>query len=181
MKRPFDARWLSKALLTQTETMNAEYDEASIAASLEDFEHDRSPTLHPSLQNSAFRSDDSEIESDRSSTPWSPPAWRKGSSGWMRQHRFPPPGASRSNSASPLYESAGEGDDTVLPNNIPLPPSPSKETPVDDHETSPEYGRAAFPQPFGGGQPAHDRDRESSAAPEHAGNCMFPPGSGGGR
>jgi hypothetical protein len=153
--------------------MDDMYDNGSIAASLEDFEHDRSPTFDPSLNNSVFRGEESEPESDRSSAPWSPPAWRKGNSGWMRQHRFPPPGASMSHSTSPLYESAGEGDETLLPSDVPLPPSPPKETPGISPEKSPEYERHDFPQPFGGGQPAQERHREGSAAPEQAGNCTI--------
>lgn len=152
------------------------YDNSSIAASLEDFEHNQSPTFptfNPSLQHSAFRSEESEVESERSSAPWSPPAWRKGNSGWLKQHRFSPPGASTSHSTSPLYESAGEGDDTLLPSNIPLPASPPKQTPADSPDKCPEYERRGFPQPFGGGQPMPDRDRESSTAPEQAGNCMI--------
>ena len=153
--------------------MDDMYDNSSIAASLEDFEHDRSPTFNPSM-HSAFRSDESEPESEHSSAPWSPPAWRKGSSGWMKQHRFPPPGASVSHSTSPLYESAGEGDDTILPANVPLPASPPKQTPADSPEGNPEYQRNEFPQPFGGGQPVADRDREGSIAPlDPAGNCAF--------
>ncbi|KIW02364.1 uncharacterized protein PV09_06186 [Verruconis gallopava] len=147
------------------------YDNGSLAASLEDFEHDRSPTFNPSLNNSAFRSEESEPDSDRLSAPWSPPVWRKANSGWMRQHRFPPPGASVSHSTSPLYESAGEGDDTLLPSNVPLPPSPPKETPgasPEKNDSDGIYGRRDFPQPFGGGQPM--TERESSAAPDHTGN-----------
>jgi hypothetical protein len=150
--------------------MDDHYDNGSIAASLEDFEaHLHSPTFNPSLNNSVFR-EESEAESDRSSAPWSPPAWRKGNSGWMRQHRFPPPGASISHSTSPLYESAGEGDDTLLPSNVPLPPSPPKETPGYSPEKN--YRPNDFPQPFGGGHPVLERDRESSTAPDQAGNCM---------
>jgi hypothetical protein len=152
------------------------YDNGSIAASLEDFEHpyDRSPTFNPSLNNSVFRLEDqSEPDSDRSSAPWSPPAWRKGASGWLKHHRLPlPGGASVSHSTSPLYESAGEGDDTLLPRNVPLPPSPPKETPGYSPEKSSRYSVNDFPQPFGGGQPSETRgrERETSAAPE--GNCM---------
>lgn len=148
------------------------YDNSSITASLEDFEHDRSPTFGNPSTHSTFRSEGSEAESERSSAPWSPPAWRKGSSGWLRQHRFPPPGASISHSTSPLYESAGEGDDTILPANVPLPASPPKQTPAESPDAVPEYKSREYPQPFGGGFPARDQDRESSMPPsEQTGSC----------
>jgi hypothetical protein len=154
--------------------MDDRYDNGSIAASLEDFEHHaHSPTFNTSLNNSVFRSEESEPESDRSSAPWSPPAWRKGNSGWMRQHRFNPPGgASISHSTSPLYESAGEGDETVLATNVPLPPSPPKEATEASPEKWEESRERGFPQPFGGGYRSPERDREGSAAPEQTGNCM---------
>lgn len=150
------------------------YDNTSLIASLEDFDHERSPMFGNPSTHSAFRSEESEAESERSSAPWSPPAWRKGSSGWLRQHRFPPPGASLSHSASPLYESAGEGDDTILPANVPLPASPPKQTPADTPGASPEYERREYPQPFGGGYPARDKDRENSMPPpEQNGSCGY--------
>ncbi|KAF2434615.1 hypothetical protein EJ08DRAFT_472940 [Tothia fuscella] len=162
-----------------------DYDNSSIAASLEDFEHDnRSPTFGiPSMhsayrsERSVYRSSESEPESEQSA--WSPPgasfspAWRKGTSGWARQHRFSPPGASISSSTSPTYQSAGEGDETLMPANVPLPRSPSKQTPAGSHDQSPEYGRASFPQPFGGGQPAQDTEKEASVAPQDAGGSYI--------
>jgi hypothetical protein len=153
--------------------MDDPYDNSSIAASLEDFEHDRSPTFgHPSM-HSTYRSE-SEPESEHSSAPWSPPgafspAWRKGTSGWLRQQRFPPPSGSISHSTSPLYESAGEGDETIMPANVPLPASPPKQTPAESPERSPEYERGDYPQPFGGGQPARDKQEEDQTSPPDAG------------
>jgi hypothetical protein len=152
-------------------------DNSSIAASLEDFEQGHSITfLHHSI-HSAYRSDESEPESDHSSAPWQPPgafspSWRKGTSGWLRQQRFPPPGAPISRSTSPLYQSAGEGDETIVPADVPLPASPPKQTPADSPERSSEHESKHYPQPFGGGQPARRNDRESSAPPpDTPGNC----------
>jgi hypothetical protein len=153
-----------------------DYDNSSIAASLEDFENDRSPTFGIPSLHSAYRSEESEPESEQSA--WSPPgafspAWRKGTSGWARQHRFPPPGASISHSTSPLYESAGEGDETLMPANVPLPASPPKQTPAESPEQNPDYEKAGFPQPFGGGQPALEDEREPSVAPVDAGGSYI--------
>src|ERR1700753_1083505 len=101
----------------------------SIVASLESLEEDRLIQNQATL--SMFQTEESEGDSDHSSTPWSPPAWRKGTSGWQQRHNLPPPSdsISKSRSASPRYASADEGEDTLLPAKIPLPASPEKDTP----------------------------------------------------
>lgn len=121
--------------------MNALIDShPSLAASLEDFEHDdyRSRTSHSPMfgipsQHSGFReASESEAESEPQA-PWSPPAWRKERSGFYQSNRF---SHSRSNSRelSPEYERrstrglSSEGE-LGLAKNIPLPASPEKNTP----------------------------------------------------
>ncbi|MBE7179842.1 MAG: hypothetical protein INR71_01320 [Terriglobus roseus] len=122
--------------------MNALLDShPSLAASLEDFEHDdmrsrtsQSPMFGIPSQHSGFRDpSESEAESEPHA-PWSPPAWRKESSGWYQRHAF---SHSRSGSRelSPPYRDAtsarsGSRDhDLTLARNIPLPASPEKMTP----------------------------------------------------
>ncbi|KAL8798603.1 MAG: hypothetical protein Q9182_006538 [Xanthomendoza sp. 2 TL-2023] len=118
-------------------------DHPSLAASLEDFEHnDRSPTFGMPSQHSGFKSEESEPECDSNSEgPWSPPAWRRqvADAGWYRhqpyaqnsRHLKPSTSPSRSRHTSPQYQSAHEDEgDTILPANIPLPRgsiSPAKE------------------------------------------------------
>jgi hypothetical protein len=108
-------------------------DQVSLDVSLESFDQERlleSPSFH-----SVYRTEESEAESDRSSAPWSPPAWRKGTSGWQQRHSLAPPGTSRSRTGSPRYSSYGDGDDTLLPANVPLPASPEKDTPEPTRES----------------------------------------------
>ncbi|KAL8702167.1 MAG: hypothetical protein Q9224_000129 [Gallowayella concinna] len=118
-------------------------DHPSLAASLEDFEHnDRSPTFGMPSQHSGFKSEESEPGGDSNSEgPWSPPAWRRqvADAGWYRhqpypqnsRHLKPSTSPSRSRHTSPQYQSAQEEEgDTILPASIPLPRgsmSPAKE------------------------------------------------------
>ncbi|KAL8920084.1 MAG: hypothetical protein Q9208_006437 [Pyrenodesmia sp. 3 TL-2023] len=119
-------------------------DHPSLAASLEDFEHnDRSPTFGLPSQHSGFKSDESEPEGDSTSEgPWSPPAWRRqtADAAWYRHqpytqnHRLLRPSISPSHSrtTSPNYQGAKEAEegDTIQAANIPLPRgsmSPTKE------------------------------------------------------
>ncbi|KAF2400934.1 hypothetical protein EJ06DRAFT_548833 [Trichodelitschia bisporula] len=135
-------------------------DHPSVAASLEDFYPDRSPSFgNPSI-HSAFRSEESEPESDHSSAPWSPPAWRKETSGWLPPHRFSPPRPETSHSISPQYESAGEGDQTLLPANIPLPASPPKQTPAQTSSPEP-IRRDPTCSPFANSLPPPTKGGES--------------------
>ncbi|KAL8762188.1 MAG: hypothetical protein Q9184_001785 [Pyrenodesmia sp. 2 TL-2023] len=113
-------------------------DHPSLAASLEDFEHnDRSPTFGLPSQHSGFKSDESEPEGDSTSEgPWSPPAWRRrtADAAWYRHqpyaqdHRLLRPSTSPSGSrtTSPRYQSAEEAEegDTIQAANIPLPREP---------------------------------------------------------
>lgn len=105
----------------------------SIACSLESLDAER--LIQDQATLSMFQTEESEAESDHSSTPWSPPAWRKGASGWQQRHNLPPPSesVSRSRSPSQRYE-----DDTLLPSKIPLPASPEKDTPR--HSREPTFG-----------------------------------------
>jgi hypothetical protein len=148
-------------------------DQASLAVSLEDFDHDH--LLPNQSLHSAFRSEESEPESERSSAPWSPPAWRKGTSGWQQRHHLHQSSVSRSRSTSPLYESAGEGDDTLLPQSVPLPASPMKRSPRNSAEPAPEVYpyEPDFAATFGGGHPAKQREGTPSVAPEPSNNCTL--------
>ena len=125
-------------------------DQGSIGASLEDLDSDRvrSPAFGmgiPSIpsHHSGFRSEESEPDSEPVG-PWSPPAWRKASTGWFRHQAGirHSDSASQSRQTSPIYEDTGDADVT-LPVNIPLPIS-TRNTP----RTSPE--------------PVNDRERSSS-------------------
>jgi hypothetical protein len=117
-------------------------DPPSLSASLADHldfdpDRDRSPFFGIPSTHSGFRSElsaDSEPESD-SAGPWSPPAWHKSGSGWLRHHIPSSRSISRTRSRdpSPQYESAGEGDITI-PANIPLPVSPAKGSPRNSPE-----------------------------------------------
>jgi hypothetical protein len=132
-------------MLQSAPKFDSMYDDGqtSVAASLESLDHDQL------VQNQATLSmlhAESEPESDHSSTPWSPPAWRKGTSGWQQRHNLPPPNNSRtkSRSNSPrYYGSTEEGDDTILPTRIPLPASPEKDTPGYSVEPTPDMSRPA--------------------------------------
>lgn len=142
----------------------------SIVASLESLDGDRLIQDQASL--SMFQSEESEPESDHSSTPWSPPAWRKGTSGWSQRHNLAPPGQhrqsnSRTNSRHFSYDD--EGDDTLLPSRIPLPASPEKETPIESRDEPDSARTTRSPSAF-----RHDRSRRNtSALPEQNENCML--------
>ncbi|KAL9599792.1 MAG: hypothetical protein Q9219_003578 [cf. Caloplaca sp. 3 TL-2023] len=137
--------------------MDAFDDHPSLAASLDDFEHnDRSPTFGLPPQHSVFRSDESEPDGDSTSEgPWSPPAWRRQSTdaGWYRHQPYvqdkrylrPSKSPSRSRATSPQHQSVQEDEgDTILPANIPLPrgsmspvkeqsPKPEAAQPLENH------------------------------------------------
>lgn len=120
-------------------------DYPSPAGSLEDFEADHSAHFTSASIHSIARSERSEAESDRSSAPWSPPAWNHQGANWYQRSRSAPVGASSvlRHSKSPSHGGAYEDDieNTLLPfaANIPLPPSPEKDTPV---EQKPEMDAA---------------------------------------
>ena len=128
-----------------------QYDQdISIAASLEDFasldeSRDMPPVELPS-QHSGFRSSsvlepESEADSPDSGSPWSPPAWRKPPSGWLKhgdrlaglsvaQSYESPPSSRQSSSLDP---------DFTLPTEVPLPRTPSQQrSPSPDPEISHE-------------------------------------------
>ncbi len=151
----------------------------SLAASLEDFEHEdttrSSPMFGIPSQHSGFGAvSESEPESEPA-VPWSPPAWRKTASGWYNNNRFA--NGSRSSehhSRHSSYDNAGsrnysyeddEGDIT-LPANIPLPVSPEKMTPRSTTEPEGDEGQYASPAPL---VVAESRE-PSIAPPEHAPN-----------
>ena len=121
-------------------------DHPSVAASLEDFEHNdnRSPIFGLPSQHSGFKSEESEGDAESESTgPWSPPAsaWKSksGAGAWYRHqpYQYAAPqlkvsaSPSKSRQTSPRHESVkAEEGETVLPADIPLPPgsrSPTKE------------------------------------------------------
>jgi hypothetical protein len=144
-------------------------DPGSLAVSLESF--NPGSLLHNHSIHSIYRSEESEPESDRSSAPWSPPAWRKGTSGWQQRHHLAPPTESKSRTGSKRYSSiiGDDGDDTLLPAMVPLPDSPEKQTPrnsMDPYRENTEDIRAPSPdRPSGAGF-----EREESA-PAETGNC----------
>ena len=160
-------------------TLGHHYDDTeSLTASLDDFDPDHYLTNHSGTL-AALREDmsDNDTHSEVSSTPWSPPAWRKSGSGWQQRHNLPPPSASRSHSArstSPQYYSVGAGaedcDDTLLPSRIPLPASPPKGTPRNSVEpTADVYPREPEFAPTFGAQ-SHNASREVTAQPETSNN-----------
>lgn len=122
---------------------------ASIVDDLEPSDRStRSPLFGiPSIpsHHSGFRSEvasDRDAESEDSSGPWSPPAWRRAGAGWFKQppeeehaenddapSRLAQKSRSRSRDTSPSYESAGEGDVT-LPARGPLISPTPRRTPV---------------------------------------------------
>lgn len=120
-------------------------DHPSLAGSLEDFEADRSTHFTNASIHSVARSERSEAESDRSSAPWSPPAWNQQGANWYQRSRSAPVGGSTTlrHSKSLSYGGAREDDieNTILPfpADIPLPPSPEKDTPI---EPTPEVDAA---------------------------------------
>jgi hypothetical protein len=129
-------------MLQSAPKFDSMYDDGatSVAASLESLDHDQLVQNQATL--SMFHTE-SEPESDHSSTPWSPPAWRKGTSGWQQRHNLPPSHNSRlkTHSNSPRWGSTEEGDDTILPTRIPLPASPEKDTPRHSIEPTPDVSR----------------------------------------
>lgn len=157
-------------------------DHPSLSASLEDFEHDRSPVFGLPSQHSGFKSEESESEEEVvSEEPWSPPAWRQqnATEDWYRHQPYPRDdkllkasvSASRSRGTSPRYESAKEEDeDITLPANIPLPRG----------SVSPAKGRSPSPSPYPeGGQDFTPKfggteTAETVAVPENTNNCGVP-------
>jgi hypothetical protein len=158
---------------------NSPFDmEHSIPVSLESFDNERllptTESLHSALDLEGSESG-SDI-SDRSSAPWSPPAWRKHASGWNQRPHFLPPSNSLSRRSSPEYQSAGEGEDTLLPSNIPLPVSPPKLTPRNSVEPAPHFIPPVqeFESILSGG--GHPNLKEESVPPEASSNnceCVF--------
>jgi hypothetical protein len=145
----------------------------SIATSLESFEEDRLIQNQATL--SMFQAEESEGESDHSSTPWSPPAWRKGTSGWQQRHNLPPHSDSLSNSrsASPRYESADEGEDTLLATRIPLPASPEKDSPRNSLQPTPQIARMIRSTKSPSALAKYSTERATSPPNETPENCMF--------
>ncbi len=141
-------------------------DHPSLAASLEDFEHnDRSPTFGLPSQHSGFKSDESEPEGDSTSEgPWSPPAWRSqtADAAWYRHQPYaqdnrllrPSKSPSRSRTTSPQHQSAeaAEEGDTILAANIPLPRGSM--SPIKEQSPSPEAAPCS--------QDAHSENRALS-------------------
>lgn len=144
----------------------------SIATSLESLEEDRLIQNQATL--SMFQVEESEGDSDHSSTPWSPPAWRKGTSGWQQRHNLPPPSdsISKSRSTSPRYESADEGEDTLLATRIPLPASPEKETPRNSVESNSGMARMTRSTKSPSGVHKYYSERATSPPTEPSENCM---------
>ncbi|KAF2841800.1 hypothetical protein M501DRAFT_928004 [Patellaria atrata CBS 101060] len=147
-------------------------DHPSLAASsIGDIESDReqSPFFGIPSTHSGFKSEESEVESDMSPGPWSPPAWRKSGSGWYPKHHLQPFEQSRQSSpvksreSSPRYESAQE-EDTTLPAMVPLPASPLKQSPRNSPER--EIDREETPLE----QPAPEQEKEATPAPVESSN-----------
>lgn len=127
--------------------VRSQYDhDISLAASLEDFasldqSRDMAPVELPS-QHSGFRSSsviepESEADSPDSGSPWSPPAWRKPPSGWLKhgdrmaglsvaQPYQSPPSSEQSSPPDPDPRSH-RGHDFTLPTEVPLPRTPSQQ------------------------------------------------------
>jgi hypothetical protein len=134
---------------------------SSAAMALRDAEFTMEHSLPVSLDDL-----DMDDEISECSSVWEPPAWRKTASGWSQRPHFPPPSSSLSGQSSPEYQSAGEGDDTLLPSNIPLPASPPKLTPRNSVEP-PQHMHDLDSILSGGGHPPI---KEESVAPETPSN-----------
>lgn len=158
-------------------------DHPSLAGSLEDFEADRSGHFTNASVHSISRSEHSEAESDRSSAPWSPPAWHQHSGGtWYDRARSAPASTSKTlaPSKSPTYGSGYEEDvdNTILPYpaNIPLPPSPEKETPLPSAGQSPEVGAThagAESTPREAQHVNYEDEKDDATPTPEGGNCML--------
>lgn len=162
------------------DNLDAFDDHPSLAASLEDFEHnDRSPTFGLPSQHSGFKSGGSEPEADSNSEgPWSPPAWRRqtADAAWYRHQPYaqdnrllkPSGSRSRSRTTSPQYRSAEDAEgDTIQPANIPLPRGSM--SPVKEQSPSPEAAptsESAFEDR------ALSEQADATAAPPN--NCGLP-------
>ena len=158
----------------------------SLAASLEDFESSsdtaQSPTFQIASQHSGFRSGiadiDSEPELSDSNGPWSPPAWRRPTSGWFQHNdrlgvasvAGPYRSPARSRESSPLHDSDTlphqEDPDLTLPAEVPLPGSPTKH-----RSPSPSPG----PQHANGGYdvPSDSNDESNGAEAQPVNNCRL--------
>jgi len=157
-------------------------DHPSLAGSLEDFEADRSTHFTNASLPSIARSEHSEAESERSSAPWSPPAWNEHGGGWYHRARSAPARASKSltHGKSPSYDLSCDDDveNTILPYpaNIPLPPSPEKDTPLHSVKPSPEADAAragADVKAEVNETPINFEDeKDDTPVPETGGNCM---------
>jgi hypothetical protein len=110
-----------------------DHDIPSLSASLEAFDPERSTHSgfgsHSAMHSSRWSTQEPEESEPESEGPWSPPAWQKTNSAWMRKSLFSESAARSSPSKSPGYF-----DRDVTPSRIPLPESPLKQTP----RTSPE-------------------------------------------
>jgi hypothetical protein len=140
-----------------------EDEEDSLSGSVVSFDPD---VLMQSATLSAIQAEESDAESEGSSTPFSPPGWKKEVSGYGRLFNLRPPstssreqsrspdrfGASRSRSTRSQIriteddfarsvrsiEEDDHIDDTLLPANVPLPMSPLKRSPRNTASLSPE-------------------------------------------
>ncbi|KAF2675250.1 hypothetical protein BT63DRAFT_32758 [Microthyrium microscopicum] len=146
-------------------------DPGSLAVSLESFDPDQYLPAHSMVSTrSHYRSEDSEAESERSSTPWSPPAWRKGTSAWQ-QHNTPRKSKSRSRSRRTGTEDE-DIDITLIPANVPLPVSPEKGTPLYSVEPTPDQHREQSVASLQRRRRDSTLDRDASAQPELPNNFI---------
>jgi len=136
---------------------------------------DDHPLLAGSLED--FEADHRGTESECSSAPGSPAFNEHG--GWYHRARSGPVGASKSlaKSKSPSCDLSCDDDveNTVLPANIPLPPSPEKGTP---HSVQPlpeaNAARAGVDVTAEGDEtPVNFEDeKDDTPEPETSSNCM---------
>lgn len=157
------------------------YDSHSIDASMEDFETS-SRTLSPELfrTNSrsqiTFRSPEaseySEYADNDPQKSWSPPAWRKASSGWFK-HQAGLLSPNRSRESSPLLEQIQDVDeeDLYAAAGIPLPGSPSKGR-SEERSLSPEQIREPIRKSDVHSVDSRSTDQERDTQK----NCTFGPG-----
>ncbi|KAJ4337134.1 hypothetical protein N0V95_008408 [Ascochyta clinopodiicola] len=117
-----------------------EHDIPSLSASLEAFDPERSHLAHSAysarsnMHSSRWSIPPQEVDDDEdhdSEGPWAPPAWQKSNNQWHRRSLL-------HSSRSPSYYRT---DRETTPSRIPLPDSPTKNTP----QGSPEPDDARFP------------------------------------
>lgn len=166
--------------MTTSRTLHLYDSHPSIDASMEDFETS-SRTLSPELYRThsrsqiTFRSPEaseySEYADNDPRKSWSPPAWRKASSGWFK-HQAGLMSPDRSRESSPQLEHIQDVDEEELfaAAGIPLPGSPSKGR-SEERSLSPEQVREPMRKVNGNSIDSRSTDYEKDPQKDGTKNC----------